>query len=175
METSCLLYLVPDCASTLEHSSKPLGRQLNPGLSEKGHQQARRLGERLSSRNFSAIYSSPQLRAIQTASYLAGHYGAEVKLQTRLNAADQEEPFLATQDRICTWVRDIAARHDNGRVVSVTHPEVIRATVAGLCNLSAEDASELEFQRGGFCVFRIYGDTISLESIVHPDEELVAA
>src|ERR687897_1307285 len=42
-------------------------------LSERGHWQASRLGERLAQQNITAIYSSPLSRALDTARIIAGH------------------------------------------------------------------------------------------------------
>lgn len=46
-------------------------------LSEQGHWQAARLGERLSQQTITAIYSSPFPRALETARIVAGHCGLE--------------------------------------------------------------------------------------------------
>lgn len=46
-------------------------RPFDPHLSEKGHEQARKTGLALQKENIGAIYASPLLRTIQTASYFA--------------------------------------------------------------------------------------------------------
>lgn len=49
----------------------------NAELSEEGRWQAARLGERLSRQNVTAVYASPQARALDTARIVAGHCGLE--------------------------------------------------------------------------------------------------
>ena len=49
----------------------------NAELSEEGRWQAARLGERLARQNITAVYASPQSRALDTARIVAGHCGLE--------------------------------------------------------------------------------------------------
>lgn len=53
-------------------------------LSEKGREQARRLGERLRGKRIDRIISSPLSRARETAEAIAGHHGLTVEIEPRL-------------------------------------------------------------------------------------------
>src|SRR3954463_9386780 len=53
-------------------------------LSEEGRWQAARLGERLSRQAFTAVYSSPLSRALDTARIVAGHVGLQPRVRDAL-------------------------------------------------------------------------------------------
>ena len=57
-----------------------MGDLANPPLSDQGRQQARLLGEALSTVHFDAIYTSPLERARQTAEAIAQHHQMELKV-----------------------------------------------------------------------------------------------
>lgn len=63
------------------------GRLLNFPLNETGFQQAQKLAERLASEKIQSIYTSPQLRAYQTAEAIS-QYHARVPLIVRLDLAE---------------------------------------------------------------------------------------
>lgn len=87
---STVVYLVRAACSTMTPpgSSVLLGSRLNPGLSACGKEQADELLETLWSRRISAVYSSPRLRAIQTADPFASARRLPVKLSPELDAVD---------------------------------------------------------------------------------------
>ena len=107
---------------------------LDPGLSPRGREQARRLGLRLRRLGFDAVYSSPLRRALET----AAAFGAEVSIDERLVeiAIDRDQdPELAAMNR---WVgfkeepeqvlarmraaiQAAVERHPGGRVIIVSH------------------------------------------------------
>jgi len=64
------IYLIRHGESTWNAAGRIQG-QLDPPLNERGHQQARRLAERLRPATLAAIYTSSLQRAGQTAGYLA--------------------------------------------------------------------------------------------------------
>ncbi len=57
-------------------------RPFDPGLSEDGIVQARRLGERLAGEGITHIFASPFLRTIQTAHYVAEEVGAPICVES---------------------------------------------------------------------------------------------
>src|SRR5260370_11183850 len=64
------LILIRDGESTWNRERRIQG-QLDPPLSEEGHEQARRVAARLASRQVEALYTSDLLRASQTADPIA--------------------------------------------------------------------------------------------------------
>ncbi len=69
------LLLVRHGQSTWNREHRIQG-QLDPPLSEQGRIQAERLGRRLASRTFAAVYSSDLKRALETAELITGRNGA---------------------------------------------------------------------------------------------------
>ncbi len=62
------------CASSLNRQIGSRAEQRDPPLTDHGQQQARLLGEALSTTNFDAIYASPLKRAHETAKAVAPHH-----------------------------------------------------------------------------------------------------
>lgn len=79
---TCWLYLVRHGATANNRARPPRiqGRRTDPGLSEQGHEQARQTGRALAAQPLSAVYSSPLLRARQTARAIARPRGLSVEL-----------------------------------------------------------------------------------------------
>ena len=75
------LYLVRHRATANNWARPPRlqGRRTDPGLSEEGHQQARQTGLALADLPLSAVYTSPLLRARQTARAIAEPHGLPVE------------------------------------------------------------------------------------------------
>ena len=65
--------------------------QLDSPLNERGHEQARRLGERLSAERLVAVYASDLGRTMQTAEYVATQHGLEVRPHPGLREIDTGE------------------------------------------------------------------------------------
>ena len=75
----------------------PIRRELeagvaDPELSESGHSQAAHLAQYLSSERIDAVYSSPLLRAQETAGPVAAAHGLEVRIEPGLAEWDQNSP-----------------------------------------------------------------------------------
>jgi broad specificity phosphatase PhoE len=70
---ACILYLLRHAATANNLLNPPLlqGCDQNPGLSEQGRQQASATAQWLAEGNISTVYSSPLLRATETASPIA--------------------------------------------------------------------------------------------------------
>jgi len=71
---TCRLYLIRHGATDNNRAKPPRlqGRRTDPGLSEEGFEQAKRTGRFLADVPLDAVYSSPLLRARQTAEAVAG-------------------------------------------------------------------------------------------------------
>lgn len=78
---TCWLYLVRHGATANNRARPPRlqGRRTDPGLSPEGHQQARQTGQTLADLPLGAVYSSPLLRARQTAEAIAGPHRLAVE------------------------------------------------------------------------------------------------
>jgi 2,3-bisphosphoglycerate-dependent phosphoglycerate mutase len=130
------------------------GYPANPELSEIGHQQAAHLAEYLAVEDITAIYSSPQQRAIETARPLAARLDlpitivdgvAEYDLHSAWYVPDEElkasndprweeaisgpspEEILAFRTRVLASMEDIVARHPAEKVAVFCHGGVINA------------------------------------------------
>ncbi len=78
---TCWLYLVRHgaTANNLERPVRLQGRRTDPPLSVEGQEQARRTGELLAGVAVDRVYSSPLLRARQTAEAIAARHGRAVE------------------------------------------------------------------------------------------------
>ena len=133
------------------------GAPADPGLAPRGHEQASRLVQALAGQDVAAIYSSPQLRARETAAPLAQALGLEVEIVGGLAEFDSghasyvpvEELRAAGDPRwhalvagnlygagvdpaafqaaVVAAVEGIAERHPGGRAVLVMHAGSINA------------------------------------------------
>lgn len=68
--------------------SGPLGDSRDPPLSERGREQARLVGESLSSTHLDAVFSSGLQRALKTAEAIAGHHELDVQVIEDLREAE---------------------------------------------------------------------------------------
>ncbi len=144
----------------------PDGGPADPGLAERGHEQAERLVAALAGDEVSAVYTSPARRARETAVPLATALGLEpgveggiaefdsadssyVPVEDLKAAGDPRWELLARGDlysagvdpvafraRVVAALRSVAARHPGGRAVLFTH--------AGALNAAAGDVLERE-------------------------------
>jgi len=87
---TCWLYLVRH-AETENNRARPRrlqGRRTDPGLSEDGHRQARETAEAFARRPLDGVFSSPLLRARQTAEAIARPHGLAIELVEDLIEVD---------------------------------------------------------------------------------------
>ena len=133
------------------------GSPADPGLSERGHEQARRVLEALEHDEITHLYSSPALRARQTAEPLGEELGLELVIEDGLAEFDvahssyvpveelraagdprwellvkgdlyhPEVDPIAFRERVVTACEAIAARHPGGRAVLFMHSGSINA------------------------------------------------
>jgi probable phosphoglycerate mutase len=129
----------------------------DPGLSERGYQQAERVAAALAHDDVDALYCSPMLRAIETAAPLAKALGLEPVTEPGIREFDSHhtsyvpvEELRASNDarwqllvsgdlygtgvdpdefrgRVVEAVERIAAAHPGGRAVLVSHSGAINA------------------------------------------------
>ncbi len=87
---TCWLYLIRHGATENNRADPPRlqGRRTDPPLSEEGRRQAQRTGEFLSACRLDGVYSSPLLRARQTAEAVAEPHGLEVQVDDGLIEVD---------------------------------------------------------------------------------------
>lgn len=134
----------------------PDGGPADPGLAERGLQQAERLVDALRLDEVTALYTSPRRRARETAAPLERALGLTAEVEPDLDEFDRDDPSyvpveelaaandprflrllngdLYSEDvdpvefrkRVVTAVESIVARHPNGTAVLVCH--------AGVCN-----------------------------------------
>jgi broad specificity phosphatase PhoE len=133
------------------------GGPADPGLAERGVEQAARLPAALHRDAIDAVYSSPARRALETAAPLAAALGAEVVVELGIAEFDAADPsyvpveeLKASGDprwhrlvagdlysdsvdpaefrrRVVDAVERIAAAHPGGRVVLLTHSGAVNA------------------------------------------------
>lgn len=76
------------------------GSPADPGLSEKGIEQARRLARWMESEKLEAIYSSPMSRAQMTAKFLAEIKGIEVTIETGVMEFDNQSSIYVPMEEL---------------------------------------------------------------------------
>ena len=141
------------------------GRLPRVRLTPEGQRQARALAEYLASRPLSAIYSSPMLRARQTADVILrkhpelqrvhvdsdltevmthwqGHAISELeKIDFDLYSDPShpdDESLEHIQRRMCRWLERVVRRHPGGEAVGVSHGDPILVLVGTLTGLPLE-------------------------------------
>jgi len=137
------------------------------GLSELGRREAENTASVLAKEPVAAIYSSPQLRARQTARALAA-YHPELKVQTSISIAEvvtgwQGRPYTELHaidfdfyssplpgeyetvehiwDRVRLFVERVRRRHEGRTVVAVTHGDIVFVARAGYLGMPIEVTS----------------------------------
>jgi probable phosphoglycerate mutase len=151
------------------HNPKQIlyGRLPRFGLSELGRKQAEATAQLLSKEPIAAIYSSPQLRARQTARVIAAHHpGLKVRMTrtlaevvtswqgrpyTDLHKIDfdfyshplhpDDETVQQVWDRIRSFVERVRRKHEGQTVVAVTHGDLTFAARAGYAGMPIDVAS----------------------------------
>ena len=138
------------------------GRPADPGLAERGRLQAERVVQALAGQDVTAVYTSPLLRAQQTAEPLAAALGLAVEVVPGLAEFDSAEHSyvpveelkaagdpryaalihgdlyshdvdpVAFRARVVDAVERIAARHPGGRVVLFSHAGAINAATGAV-------------------------------------------
>jgi probable phosphoglycerate mutase len=137
-----------------------VGRTAGTHLDDSGRQQARRIAEHLAAQRITAVQSSPQPRARETARPIARRAGVPVEIAAAVDEIDvgdwtgrtfaalREDPLWQLwnssrgsvrpprgetmrelQARVIRHLYDVASAQPDGRIVMVSHAEVIRAAI----------------------------------------------
>jgi broad specificity phosphatase PhoE len=116
------LWLVRHGESTWNAARRVQG-WADPPLTERGIRQARRVAERLSTLEVTALYTSPQVRAVQTAEAIAAATGAEPTVDARLREHGMGQATGHKWDEIITrWPHLLDYAH-RGEAVRPHIPE----------------------------------------------------
>jgi probable phosphoglycerate mutase len=133
--TEVLLVRHADC-----YDAEIAGGDEDPSLSERGREQAKRLGERMNRLPYEAVYTSPLRRAVETARSIS----PEAKLDERLvevattldnghvQVTESPESVLA---RMRAVVSDVVAAHPGGKVIVVGHGVAILGYLCDVLHL----------------------------------------
>lgn len=120
-----MIWWVRHGESTWNAAGLHQGRNLLPPLTRRGEQQAEDAGRHLAEQGVDALYSSPAVRALQTAVVIGRRCGVAPTVESALVECEREEAGGAVAARL----REFLQRHGgNDRVVvAVSHGETIRA------------------------------------------------
>ena len=82
------------------HKVSSDGTPADPPLSEVGHEQARLVGEWLAAERIDRIYSSPMLRARETAEPLARHLNFKIEVESRVQEFDADSAEYIPMEKL---------------------------------------------------------------------------
>ncbi|HEV7767921.1 MAG TPA: phosphoglycerate mutase family protein [Thermoanaerobaculia bacterium] len=129
------------------------------GLTSEGHARMKEIARGLERvlPKAQAIYTSPLLRAVQTALWVSKGY----KSRVNINTTDVLSPGVATKQFVA-----LVQKIEEKRVIFVGHEPTLTANMAALTGV---DASKLELKKGGGYGVRIAPDgTATLEWLLSP-------
>jgi broad specificity phosphatase PhoE len=176
-----LIFLVRHAESTWNRLKKIQGRR-DPQLSPYGKKEAKLLGRRFKGLAFDAIYSSPLLRAHQTAEITVDHGLTEICLgdwegktlnqirkkygeafdrwavrPTRIRIPHGED-FKAFVGRVRRTLRKIERKHPDGNVLVVCHGGVISTYATIVLNLPPDDVWCLTVKNASLTIVEVGTD-----------------
>lgn len=106
-----------------------------------------------------AIYTSPLIRAVQTAQAVARAYGKNVKI----NTADELAPGGGVKK-----FRELLGQHAHRRAIFVGHEPDLTATLFGLLGIRGAKG-RVELKKGGCYVVTLGADgTVALDHVLAP-------
>jgi probable phosphoglycerate mutase len=117
-----------------------LADDVDPRLSARGRDQAKRLAARLHGSGFDALYASPSRRAVETARTVSSDFQVDERLVEIATAVEDgrvevaESPD-ATVERMRAAVTDAVEAHPGARVVMVGHGVAIMAYLCDVLRL----------------------------------------
>jgi probable phosphoglycerate mutase len=189
-----LLYLIRHARTTWNAEGRMQG-QADPPLDELGLQQAHALAARLRSETLHAVYSSPLLRARQTAEILAASHNLMVDFDDRLKERHLGEwtgltgdevrarfPDFAARDwrtegppggenqvalgaRAIAALTEIVAAHPNETAAVISHGGILSAYAAHMLGIPAGHAISFPFQNTAIARLRVQNGRIDVLSI----------
>jgi probable phosphoglycerate mutase len=116
---------------------------VDPALSSVGHEQARRLGERVRRIMHAAVYSSPLRRAMETARAISDDVVVDDRLVEMALDIDEDGTlnFKETTESAAARMRgaleEMVSAHPGERVIAVTHAAAIVACLTDVMRLEA--------------------------------------
>lgn len=137
----------------------------DPPLSARGRDQAKRLAERIKRAEPVAIYSSPYLRALETARFLSDDVHVDERLVeiplelTAEGSFDLKETPDTSVGRMRAAIDDMVANHTGKRVVAVGHGAAIVACLTDVLRLEPGQLRLLPYYTS-ISVVRVLGDRV---------------
>ena len=129
------------------------GEGSDPGLSEEGWQQARRLPDALARFPVTRLVSSPQRRAVQTAEPVAAALGLTVDIDDRLAEYDRGLSHYVPIEQVRTERPEEWARMAAGHLPSMVDEDEFRgrvsAALADIVAAAEHDDTVVVFSHGG--------------------------
>lgn len=140
---------------------------LDPSLSERGLEEAKRLAAQLAPLQPQAVYSSPLRRAIETAHVLAAPLGLDVELEPRLVAvtAHDGDGLEAQAGAAWSFVESLIERGDIEMAVCVTHDLVLRSLVARAIRLPLANLSRLRQDLASYSIIDIRNGRLQVNKL----------
>jgi alpha-ribazole phosphatase len=140
------MYLIRHAAA--EASLAQPARRDNPPLARLGVRQAEVTRDFLAVRGIDHCYSSPMLRAVQTAAIIAAPHGLSPVPQENLvecgvGTWGGHESYERFQARATAALENLLLRHVGLAILVVAHCDVNRAYLAGLLGLSPDQAAQV--------------------------------
>jgi broad specificity phosphatase PhoE len=163
-------------------------------LNEAGRSQARELAEQLFGEPVTALYTSPLLRASETADIVGGVLGLEARRLDALREIDvgawegltieevrarypehadggwrsgweDGETYDELERRVIPALLALGSRHDGEHILAVTHAGPLRAAIAASMQLSYDDARPLVGPLANCVVYRFEIEDGKLERL----------
>jgi probable phosphoglycerate mutase len=147
--------------------------EADPGLTPRGHEQARAVAVELAGRLSearSAVLSSPARRATETAEVIAAEIGASVEIddmlwlelladpdvRRRFAEGAVDEALLAeleaTGERVWEWATQLAQEQPDAQIVAVCHDTVVAAVVCRALSMPIAGTRRLRIDMGSLSV-----------------------
>lgn len=127
----------------VRHAEKAADTGPDPALSVAGHARARALARSFIADDLVAVYATDYLRTRQTVQPTADAQGLDVTLY---DARQPAEAFAA----------QLEARHRQGMVLIAGHSNTVPGIVSALCDCTAEEMPESEYDR--LSIVHVAGD-----------------
>ncbi len=168
------------------------------GLDDRGRAEAAAQAEALAGSAIAAAFSSPQPRALQTASPICAALGLPVQTEPALDEVDfgdwAGQPFaaldpepgwrawnalrslapspgetmLAVQARVVAFAQSLHAAWPEADLLLVSHADVLRALLAHLLAIPLDLMGRLELSPGGRSIAVLHAGTVRVEAVNLP-------
>jgi broad specificity phosphatase PhoE len=162
------MYLIRHAAAEA-HFAQP-ARRPNPPLARLGVRQAEVTRDFLAVRGIDHCYSSPMLRAMQTASIIAAPHSlspvaVENLVECVVGTGDELESYECLQARVTAALENLLLRHVGRAILVVAHCDVNRAYLAGLLGLNPDQAAQVHIDNCGISLVVREGEEISVGTL----------